>query len=986
MSKYQFSDEELKYLEQLPSSLAVYQYVDGHVYTLAVSDGYCEMFRLPGRETAYRRLNEDVLYNTHPDDVERLKETIRRFVDSSGRLEMIFRGKKYSGGEHHIIHGVGKHVYRENGARLAYVTFLDEGEYTGEDANQASSLNRAFNEALHEESILRASRYDHLTGLPSMTCFLEMAEKGKDAILDRGGVGTLLYLDLNGMKNYNESYGFAEGDKLLCSFAKLLERVFGKGHGCHISGDRFAAYTQQEGLEDALKVLFREAEEMNDGNSLPVRIGIYMTSVEDVSISSAYDRAKIACDMLPRTDTSSFSYYSTSMREEVKRRQYILSHFDEAISRRWIQVFYQPIIRAVTGRVCDEEALARWIDPVKGFMSPADFIPVLEDAGLIYKLDLYILDQVLEKIRRQREFGLHIVPQSINLSRADFHACDIVEEIRRRVDEAGIGRDKITIEITESMIGRDFDFMKEQVRRFQDLGFPVWMDDFGSGYSSLDVLQSIKFNLIKFDMGFVRRLDEGEDAKIILAELMKMATSLGLDTVCEGVETIEQVRFLQDIGCSKLQGFYYCRPIPWKEILERNRKGTQIGFENPEESSYFETIGRVNLFDLGAIVSEDEKALRNSFNMLPMGILEIKGDSFRYVRSNEAYRSFMNQTFHWNFTQQGSEFRKISSTYMNSIVRTCCEQGSRAFYDEKLPDGRTVHSFARGIGVNKVSHAAAVVIAILSVSEPDDGESYADIARALAADYYNIYIVDLNTDQFIEYTSPAGKEEMAMERHGGGFFEAVNRDTMTRIYEEDREPFLKAFSKEKIVEALNRQGVFTTSYRLIDTGVPVYAGMKVMRMHPGSSRIIIGISIIEAQVKQKEEAEKEHQQSILFRRIAALAGKYYAQYAVDPETGAYLEYHAISDFGNLRFDKRGENFFLKARSDVYGRIYPEDIPYLLEHFSKEEVMREIAKKGRYRIRYRLMILGKPTPVTLTAALVKESDGEKIIIGVTVDDE
>ena len=150
------------------------------------------------------------------------------------------------------------------------------------------------------------------------------------------------------------------------------------------------------------------------------------------------------------------------------------------------------------------------------------------------------------------------------------------------MDAAGVARDRISIEITESVIGSDFDFMKEQVERFQALGFSVWMDDFGSGYSSLDVLQGIKFNPLKFDMGFMRRLDESDAGRTILTELMKMALALGVDTVCEGVETEEQVRFLQEIGCSKLQGFYYCKPVPIKEIAERNRKGVQIGYENPK--------------------------------------------------------------------------------------------------------------------------------------------------------------------------------------------------------------------------------------------------------------------------------------------------------------------------------------------------------------------------------------------------------------------
>ena len=168
---------------------------------------------------------------------------------------------------------------------------------------------------------------------------------------------------------------------------------------------------------------------------------------------------------------------------------------------------------------------------------------------------------------------------SLNLSRVDFDTCDIVEEVTRRVDAAGIPRDALTIEVTESIIGRDFEFMKDQIERFQSLGFKVWMDDFGSGYSALDVLEDIHFDLIKFDMHFIQRFDEGEKSKTILRDLLKMTCDLGLETITEGVETPEQAAFLKNAGCTKLQGFYFSRPIPYEEILERHNNGTWIGYE-----------------------------------------------------------------------------------------------------------------------------------------------------------------------------------------------------------------------------------------------------------------------------------------------------------------------------------------------------------------------------------------------------------------------
>ena len=180
-------------------------------------------------------------------------------------------------------------------------------------------------------------------------------------------------------------------------------------------------------------------------------------------------------------------------------------------------------------------------------------------------------------------------------------------------------------------------------------------------------------------------------------------------------------------------------------------------------------------------------------------------------------------------------------------VRECCEKGTRVLIDETMPDGSTVHALARRVSTNPVTGAVAVAIAVLSVAEPDEGATYADIARALARDYYNIYYVDLDTEHFIEYRSPVGGEELAMERHGENFFAETISETKKRMYGEDRDAFLAGFTKENIERDLDERGFFTASYRLVDTGVPMRVNMKITRMEPHGHRIIIGISITDAQ-------------------------------------------------------------------------------------------------------------------------------------------
>ena len=717
MKKYEFTDEQRAFIEQMRQPFAVCQFLEKGVVTLAVSDGFCRLFDYTDRAQAYSDMDRNMLKSIHPDDTARFANAVLRFGSENRRLDVLYRTKKRNGAGYKLIRVIGEHADTEDGLRLAQIWFTDEGDYSAESGDE---LEYGPNKRIREEDLKNAAYYDYLTGLPNMSHFFALAEAGRKTILNQGGFPALLYIDLCGMKSFNHKYGFSEGDKLLRHFAGLLSRTFGAERCCHINADHFAAFTDENGLEERLNTMFRAWRDMNNCMHLPISVGVYPGRIEAAPVGLAYDRAKIACDVIKGTYASSFNFYSRALSDGIIKQQYILENFERALSEGCIRLYCQPIVRAINGKVCDEEALARWDDPVKGLLSPAEFIPYLEDAGLIYRLDLYMLEQILAHIKVKEAEGLYIVPHSINLSRSDFDACDMVEEIRRRVDAAGVSRDRICIEITESVIGSDFELMKLQVERFQALGFPVWMDDFGSGYSSLDVLQSVKFDLIKFDMGFMRRLDESEDGRIILTELMKMASSLGVDTICEGVETEEQARFLQEIGCSKLQGFFFSKPVSVQAVLEYHKGENAAGYENPAEAAYYQSLCGLNLYDVSVVAREEKTSLRNTYNTLPMCIIEVKGDSTRFVRTNQSYRDFFLRFFSLDPSNLGPEFAKYDAAFMYNVVKSCCEQGVRTFYDEKMPDGSIVHSFARRIAVNPITGITAIAIAVLSIREANE--------------------------------------------------------------------------------------------------------------------------------------------------------------------------------------------------------------------------------------------------------------------------
>ena len=982
MGKYQYRDSEREMLEHLQVPFAIYQLLDKRVVTLILSDGFLKLFGYEDRMRAYEDMDHDMYRDTHPDDAARIAEEAIRFATEGGRYDVIYRSKADAEGNYNVIHAVGEHMYTEDGTQLAHISYICEGLYSSGAADGETELNRAMNNALHTTSLVRESRYDYLTGLPNMSYFFELSEAARAEYNREGKAAALLYMNLEGMKYFNRDHSYAEGDRYLQAFGKLLSSFFHNENCSHIGADHFAVFIEDNNLEEQLNSFFAEAGKLNNGDSLPVRVGIYSSRLEDVPVNTACDRAKFACSLAERVYESCYKFYDHNLHNKSSERQKILTDFNCALEEQRIEVYYQPIVRAVNGRVCDEEALSRWIDPVRGMLSPADFIPVLEEAGRIYKLDLYVLDRVLEKLNFQKAGGFSIVPHSINLSRSDFESCDIVEEIRRRVDASGIERRFITIEITESVIGQNFDFMKSQVDRFRSLGFQVWMDDFGSGYSSLDVLHSIRFDLIKFDMSFTRRLNESDDAKIILTELMRMANALGLETVCEGVENEMQSRFLQEIGCSKLQGYLFCRPIPYSEIVERYRRGIQIGYENPLESEYYDAVGKVNLYDLSTVVAGDDREFQHSFNTLPMCILEAKEKDARFVRGNKSFREFMKRTLEINPAEYESVFTMKEADGLYEAVRTACEKGSRVTFDEKMPDGSNVHAIVRRIGSNPATGYHAVAIAILTISEPNEETmTYASIARALAADYYSLYYIDLDTDKFIEYSSPVGEQKLAVERRGEQFFESAKQEAETQMYKKDRAEFFKAFTKESIIRELDQQGVFTLTYRLMADGKPTYVNMKVMRM-PGGNHIIMGISIVDTQMKEKEMMEKLQREKDAFTRLMALSENYLSVYSIDPATGKFFEYTATSDYDSLGLNKEGDDFFLQSQRDIKKAICPEDLPLFLETFTMENVMKQVREKGAFILKYRLIINGTELPVTLKIALIQEKEGQRLIAGVS----
>lgn len=262
-----------------------------------------------------------------------------------------------------------------------------------------------------------------------------------------------------------------------------------------------------------------------------------------------------------------------------KRRQidmpasYVIEHLDEAIEKKWCRVYYQPIVRTISGRLCAMEALARWDDPTWGFLTPPFFIGILEQHNLIHKLDAFLVEEVCRNQARVRREGKPAVAVSLNLSRLDFiqhDDYDIFEVVENAVRKYNVPRDLIHLEIVENVLTNRNKRIGETLDRFREAGYEIWMDDFGSGYSSLKFLKDQRFDLLKMDMAFLK--SDTQRARDIIISIIAMDKRIGNRTLAEGVETQEQFEFLREIGCEKIQGYYLGRPRPYDETIENCRK------------------------------------------------------------------------------------------------------------------------------------------------------------------------------------------------------------------------------------------------------------------------------------------------------------------------------------------------------------------------------------------------------------------------------
>ena len=434
----------------------------------------------------------------------------------------------------------------------------------------------------HEEEMKQMLEYDPLTGVYSMSGFRKRVEEL--LITHPDAPYFLSYNNIRGFKFINDSLGREAGDELLKFWAaKSLENLSNEEAIGRITADRFAVLrhiTTEEKTSEDVKYVFEPVQNffLNQGKKNRVQIcsGIYVLTAKDfrqIDVDHMLDLARVAEKRVSDSRKTDFAFYNPEQWEKGKRIADVVNFLPMALQAGSIQVWYQPQVDYEKGKIIGAEALCRWDHDKLGWIGPSDFISTLEEAGLIFDLDQFVWDKVCQDLQRWNEQGYHR-SVSVNLSRGDVNEeRDIPGHFHNLIKKYGLTPDQLRIEITETAYVESTELLVRTTERLRELGFKVEMDDFGSGYSSLHMLKEVPVDRIKLDLHFLTASGDSDKCRTIVSCMINMVDLLGMEMIAEGVETIDQAKFLKSQGCNRMQGYYFYRPMPvgdFEKILSQN--------------------------------------------------------------------------------------------------------------------------------------------------------------------------------------------------------------------------------------------------------------------------------------------------------------------------------------------------------------------------------------------------------------------------------
>lgn len=447
-------------------------------------------------------------------------------------------------------------MIRHAHVRVSEAKLLGRGQMAGsffdESATREEKIIRELRNQYNEASL------DPMTGVYNLSTFRVEANLLPDDVKE---VNSILYFNIDDLKSYNEAYGYQAGDALIKAMAKSIEQSFSKKLICRLGEDHFVALVYNKEVEKGIQQVYRTMLSYNSECKVYISVGIYPLKAHE-NIISGCDRAKMACDLIRNNYDRYFQYYEDSLSDESRFRNYILTHIETAARVGDLKVYYQGVVNTITKKPCGAEALVRWEDPEYGMIYPNHFIPALERANLIHIVDLFVIEQVCRDYAEAKKKGQTVYPVSVNLSRQDFFISHFYEDVIGYVEMYHVPVNMLNLEVTERIMSSHNKVIFDILNRFKDYGFEIWMDDFGSEYSSLNMMSQFAFDVIKLDMNFMRNFKSGQHSRDIIASIVSLTKTMGGKTLSEGVEDEEQYDYLKSVGCDMIQGYYFFKPQP----------------------------------------------------------------------------------------------------------------------------------------------------------------------------------------------------------------------------------------------------------------------------------------------------------------------------------------------------------------------------------------------------------------------------------------
>lgn len=422
------------------------------------------------------------------------------------------------------------------------------------------------------EDITEFSEKDVLTGGYNRRGFIRITERLLNEVPDRTKYA-VLFFNVKNFKAVNELFGVESGDVVLQNiFRTLTHSKLSPVITARVESDHFVCLVENKNLDFEELTSVCDNKFVKDGKcmNLIIRCGIFYVEEKPMKISGMIDRAKLAKRYITDEYVQPYMVYDHSMQVAYIDKAKLAGELQEGIAKEQFKVYYQPVIDTKTGKIASAEALIRWIHPDKGFISPALFIPALEENGHISELDFYVLKKVWQFINDRCENNKFVVPISVNLSWMDFYDEIMMEKILKEMDRfRENGREHMArFEITETSYAAIRENRSGILESLRIKNAKILLDDFGSGFSSFGMLQDYDFDILKIDMSFIRKIGENPKTKSIVHSIIGMAHEIGIKTAAEGVETEEQVSFLRQSGCDYIQGYYYSKPLPEEEFVE----------------------------------------------------------------------------------------------------------------------------------------------------------------------------------------------------------------------------------------------------------------------------------------------------------------------------------------------------------------------------------------------------------------------------------